>query len=134
MFTEILSRNGTSLLSDKDFETEFLGFYSNLYTKDNNQRLLPTNHDWSPISSSQAADLERPFTEEEVYLAGSSLGTNKSPGPDGLIAEFFKFFWSTIKSDMICLIQNFYTSGVINVKLNEIYICLIPKSGFKISF
>lgn len=65
--------------------------------------------------------------EEEVYLALSSLGPNKFPGSDGFAAEFFKFFWPTIKFDMMRLIHDFYTSWIINVKLSETYIFLIPK-------
>lgn len=106
-------------MTAQDIATEFLAFYSSLFTKDGNQRFLPTNLEWSPINSSLAFDLECPFTEEEVYLAVCSLGTSKSLGPSGLIAEFFKFFWSTIKFDMMLLFNEFFTSGVINVKMNE---------------
>lgn len=94
---------------------------------DGNQLFLPTNLDWSPITPSQAADLERPFSEEAIFSAVCFLGSNKSPGPDGFTAEFFKCFWPTIKSDMMLLFNDFFTYGVINVKLNETYTCLIPK-------
>lgn len=114
-------------MNDKDIGAKFLGFYSNLFTKYDKQQFLPTNLDWSTISSFQVADLERPFMEEKAYMAVSFLGTSKSLGPDGLTVEVFKFFWSTIKSDLMRLIHDFYTSGVINVKLNETYIRLIPK-------
>lgn len=63
--------------------------------------------DWSPINPSQVSDMEHPFTEEEVFSAICSFGTSKSPGPDGFTTEFFKFFWSTIKSDMI-LFNDFF--------------------------
>lgn len=45
------------------------------------------------------------LTDEEVFATVSFLETRKSPGPDGFIAKFFKFFWSTIKSNILLMIQ-----------------------------
>ena len=38
------------------------------------------------------------------------LKNNKSPGPDGMISEFYKMFWSTIRPIYLEVIQNIYTS------------------------
>ena len=77
--------------------------------------------------NSNAADLECPFSEEEVFLAISSLGANKSPGLDGFTAEFLEFFWTTLKDDIMNMVSDFFDSRIINASLNETYICLIPK-------
>ena len=55
-----------------------------LFTKD------VLNLDWS---REQTIGIEVPFTKAEVFHAISSLGSNKSPGPCGFAAEFFKSFY-----------------------------------------
>ena len=53
------------------------------------QRFFPNIEQCNPITE-QARNLEVPFTEEEIHKAIQDLGNNKSPGPDGFSAEFFK--------------------------------------------
>lgn len=55
------------------------------------------------------------------------MGSSKSLGTDGFTAEFYKFFWDTMKHDVMAMVLEFFSSGIINASLNETYICLIPK-------
>lgn len=55
-------------------------------------------------------------------MAISSLGANKPPIPDGFAAEFFKFFWPTLKGDIMTMVHDFFDSGIINASLNKTYI------------
>ena len=41
-------------------------------------------------------DLESPLTSSECKAALDLMKPDKSPGSDGLPAEFYKFFWDTI--------------------------------------
>jgi mannosylglycoprotein endo-beta-mannosidase len=50
-------------------------------------------HDISQISSNENDILTTPFTEEEVFEAISQMEHNKTPGPDGFLAEFYQKFW-----------------------------------------
>lgn len=43
-----------------------------------------------PYLPHQCDLFESPFSEFEVWQALKYLGTNKSPGPDGFTAEFYK--------------------------------------------
>lgn len=87
---EVLSREGRSLTEDRDIEQEFLSFYEDLYTKKPGYRFLPHPLNWDPISPQQRDLLELPFTETEIWATVKDLGHNKSPGPDGFTAEFYK--------------------------------------------
>lgn len=73
--------------------------------------------------------LLKPVEEWEVKHAVFSLGTHKSPGPDGLNGLFFQKHWDSVKGDVINLVQNFFTLGVLPKELNETHIALIPKSA-----
>lgn len=42
-------------------------------------------HDTFPL-----ADLEEPFTEDEIWRAVKCLPSGKAPGPDGFTAEFLR--------------------------------------------
>jgi hypothetical protein len=52
------------------------------------------------------ADLEQPFTEEEVWAVIVDLPNDKAPGPDGFTGLFYKRTWGTIKTDIlrVCLV------------------------------
>ena len=45
-----------------------------------------------PIPEHIAKRTEGPLTKEQIKTAIRKLGNNKSPGPDGLPAEFYKLF------------------------------------------
>ena len=60
---EILSTRGRSLVSEDEIVSEFVSFYTSLYTKDDS--LIEFSHglDWSPIDQQQAASIEVAFIE-----------------------------------------------------------------------
>nr|GEU60435.1 hypothetical protein [Tanacetum cinerariifolium] len=56
-----------------------------------------------------------------------SMGNDKSPGPDGFTAAFFKDTWEIIGSDVTQAICEFFTNGRLLKELNHTIITLIPK-------
>lgn len=44
------------------------------------------------MSKEQANALDTPLTNDELYKALDKMPNNKSPGPDGLPAEFYRHF------------------------------------------
>nr|GFB93666.1 RNA-directed DNA polymerase, eukaryota [Tanacetum cinerariifolium] len=53
------------------------------------------------LTSSQAEDLERSVSNDEIRRAVWNCGDNKSPGPDGFTFEFLKRFWDLIGADFL---------------------------------
>jgi hypothetical protein len=51
--------------------------------------------------------LEDAFSEEEVKNAIDNTASDKAPGPDGFTRAFFKACWSTIKIDILAVINKF---------------------------
>lgn len=51
----------------------------------------------------------------------------KSPGPGGLTAEFFKEAWPIIGRDVTMAIQSFFIKGFLLKGLNSTILALIPK-------
>lgn len=74
------------------------------------------------------ADLEHPFSEEELWAAVKALPSGKAPSPDGFTAEFLCGAWSVIKQDILDVFGKLYSlNGQGFHKLNEALITLLPK-------
>jgi len=67
------------------------------------------------------------FSEKEIRDAVFQMEHNKSPGPDGFPAEFYQFFWETIKADLIQLFVEFHRGELPLHSLNFGVITLLPK-------
>ena len=57
------------------------------------------------ISDADRRNLDAPLTIKELEKAVMSLLDNKSPGPDGITAEFYKKFWYLIKDKYLAYIN-----------------------------
>ena len=64
-------------------------FYKQSYSKNEGQRPLLDEVEFSRISGEYAAWLDRPFKEEDVYGVIKDCNGDKSPGPDGFSIAFF---------------------------------------------
>ncbi|GJY23016.1 putative reverse transcriptase domain, reverse transcriptase zinc-binding domain protein [Tanacetum coccineum] len=74
-----------------------------------------------------ALEMVREVSDKEVKDAMFSMGDDKSPGPDGFTAAFFKEAWSIIGNDVIAAVREFFRNGTILKELNHTIITLIPK-------
>lgn len=75
-------------------------------TMDILQKLLPF-----PCSDSNSLVLLLTVTKEERKDVLFAMPTNKSPGPGGLNAEFYKSTWGIIGSEFVTAIQAFLIKG-----------------------
>ena len=97
IITKIRTANGGTTSDSALINDAFKDFYSTLYTSQAGGDDLAVSAFLDPldiptISQSQMEDLETPITSAEVAQAIASMQSGKSPGPDGLPAEFFKKF------------------------------------------
>lgn len=81
--------------------------------------LIPT------LSVTDAADLCRTPTEEELRNVLFSFGPDKAPGPDGFAARFFKKCWD--QNDLLRLVQSFFSTGEADPFINRTNRIFIPK-------
>ena len=66
-------------------------------------------------------------TEIEVKEAAFQLGRIKAPGPDGFSGVFFQDNWSVVRKDVVDLVNNFYSTGNLNPKINQTLLVLVLK-------
>ena len=79
-------------------------------------------------------DVERESCEgklklEECLQSLKTMANNKSPGSDGLQAEFYKFFWGDIKIFLINALNAAYKKGTLSITQRRGLISLLPKQG-----
>ena len=81
------------------------------------------------INKTQKTQCDTPITKHKCLQAISQLANNRSPGPDGFAAKFYKVFWEDIKRPfMECLKYSINTNQLCPSKYKEI-ITLLPKPG-----
>jgi hypothetical protein len=80
------------------------------------------------LNQDQINDLNSPISPKEIVAVVNSLPTKKSPGPDGLSAEFYQTFKEDLIPTLLKLFHNIETEGILPISLYEVTITLIPKS------
>lgn len=72
-------------------------------------------------------DLTREVTEEEIKQAMFDIGSHRAPGLDRFSVVFYHQYWDDLKTDIVCEVQQFFETCVLDKQLNHTNICLIPK-------
>ncbi|GKC09431.1 RNA-directed DNA polymerase, eukaryota [Tanacetum coccineum] len=75
----------------------------------------------------QSCDLECEVTCDEIKRVVWDCGSDKSPGLDGFIFEFFKKFWSIVGGDVCNAVKEFFWSSAFPKGCNPSFIALTPK-------
>ena len=81
---------------DKILETQE-GFYKKLYTKDKKVKFTWQNKTNKKLDATQRVLMDSEITIGEIATAIKQMPSNKTPGPDGLSANFFKNVFLEIK-------------------------------------
>ena len=84
-------------------------FYNQLYSKNEGQRPILGEVEFSRICGEDAAWLDRPFEEHEVYSVIKDCNGDKSSRPDGFSMAFFQSCWDFLKQDIMELFDNFHS-------------------------
>nr|GEX21911.1 RNA-directed DNA polymerase, eukaryota [Tanacetum cinerariifolium] len=82
------------------------------------------------LSLSQAEDLERCVSRDEIRKAVWNCGDNKSSGPDGYTFEFFKESRDLLGSDFYDAVEHFFSHGTLNSSRASVLINGSPSKEF----
>ncbi|PNX74096.1 cysteine-rich receptor-like protein kinase [Trifolium pratense] len=128
-------RNQLSILKKGDewihgvesIKKEVKDHFSTFFTEEWNNRPFLHGINFNSLSEADNAILLEPFTEEEVKETIWSCDGNKSPGPDGFNFNFLKSCWTTVKSDIMEFLREFYDNAVLPKAITSSFLTLIPK-------
>ena len=69
------------------------------------------------------------ISKEECLTALKEFKNNKTPGTDGFSAEFYKFFWSDLGTEMTASFNYAFQKGSLSISQKRGIISLIPKKN-----
>ena len=131
--SQIKTNDHEFVTSDKKILTECVSFYKDLYSsksmtyEQNDATFFPEREDENTIQEQELIVCEGALTEKECLEALKDMGTEKTPGTDGLPAEFYKVFWKDISAILIRALNYAYETGQLSVTQRRGIIKLIPK-------
>lgn len=128
----ILDAAGNINQNPQDINNIFRNFYSNLYSPTHqptqseidtflNSLTLPK------LTAEQTNILDAPLTLNELTKALNKIPSNKSPGPDGLPAEFYRHFWDILSPLFNRVIIEIKRSSTIPTHMNTAAMTLLLK-------
>ena len=114
-----------------------MAFYTTLYTSKIANRVQSTF--FSEVISTSLTDEEQTLcegalTQKECLEALKKMEPDKTPGTDGLPAEFYKVFWKDISFFLISALNYAFDSGCLSVTQRRGVIKLIPKKDAELYF
>ena len=125
--------DGTIISSPEEIMGEahrfYQGLYSTSFTDDRDTEIDDFLRDLElpRLEEEQKREIETPVTKEECFESLKSMECNKSPGHDGLPAEFYRVFWVDI-ADLLMEVYNYsFTQGELPISQRRGIISLIPK-------
>ena len=125
--------NGQIITDQKTILLEMKNFYQKLYNSkddvliDTNLEDLLRPFPVNKLTENESNSIEGEIKMEELSLALKNMKNNKTPGIDGFPAEFFKVFWSKIKSFILRSINNGYKQGKMSNSFRQCIITCLPK-------
>ena len=81
------------------------------------------------LNETDRETLDSDISEEEILKAIKGLNANKSPGIDGIPAEFYIKFWGIIKVQFVQIIKNIIHGTLLSNSQSKAIITLLPKGG-----
>ena len=123
-----------------EFIQEQRRFYSRLYSSQNPRvndprfNLLFTGDMIKTLDNEQKESCEGLLTVEECKEALKNFSKNKSPGTDGLTAEFYSFFWDLLSDTMVNSFNYGFQKSKLTVSQRQSIIRLIPKKDKDLSW
>ena len=119
--------------SDKDILTECTSFYKSLYASKgdttNHQAatcFFETEND-TVLQEHEQKSCDGLLTKKECLEAIKSMESEKTPGTDGLPAEFYKMFWPDISTPLVNALNHAYETDQLSITQKRGIIKLIPK-------
>ena len=129
----IYNRVGPKFTTDKEILNHCEAFYRNLYSSKTDPPNEKYDHIFFEASTEKKLNqieqdsCEGSLTRAECLKALKEMDSNKTPGSDGLPAEFYKIFWNDIADFLLGSINYAYKTGQLSVSQKRGIVKLIPK-------
>ncbi len=124
----IKSNSGDWITNKKEIKKVFLSNFIEQFSEEEVDFPSDLENLISPIISTEENEsLCSIPTPQEIKKVVFEMYDLKAPGPDGLLALFYKKYWDVVGSDVVKAVTNFFYSGKMFQEINKSLIVLIPK-------
>ena len=132
--TSLKLRNNSLTHDQSEILQEQKTFFEALYKSQNTQDNLPDSDLFNsgniePLDENDKIQCEGMISEEECLTALKEFQSNKTPGTDGFSAEFYKFFWNDLGTEMTASFNHAFQTGSLSISQKRGIISLIPKKN-----
>jgi hypothetical protein len=79
------------------------------------------------VSSEENQEICALPSKQEILSTLSSIGSTKTPGPDGFTTLFYKKYWDIVKHVVLRCVWNFFSTNHLLKEQNHTFIALVPK-------
>ena len=107
-YLERIKINGEWLLEEQEIKEGIASAFQSLLSEDMGWKADIGGLQLDQISQQEAETLERPFSEDEIYVALMEMNGDKAPGPDGFTMAFWQSCWEFIKEEILEMFKDFY--------------------------
>ena len=123
---------GNKLITFTQISNEAVGIFKNLIGKKDEKvigcsRELLNEILQTTLPDEATADLCQVVTLEEIRESMFSISGDKSPGPDGYTAHFFRCAWSIVGSDVVQAVMDYFHTSRLIPAFNSTCVALVPK-------
>ena len=132
IWTKIKCRDGTYESNINAILNEQKHFYKTLFTSESTSETEASkvldNVDKS-LKTEEREFCDEEVTEQEISNAIKLLKTNKSPGDDGIVAEFYKEYWYLIHKEFTTVLKYIFKSYTLIPSQYNAVLTLLYKKG-----
>lgn len=99
----VLSKDGKKIYGTDNIMNRHVEFYKELYTSegiDLGKAEAFIDCIDKQLSHESSTYLDQIISIDEISKSLKLMKNNKSPGPDGIIVEFYKLFWNNVRTDI----------------------------------
>ncbi len=121
--------DGTLTSDPNKILKELSDFFRRLFSSDTEVVFDIENDNDIKLTDREKARVDRPFTIADFASALKSMPNNKTPGCDGIPADFYKVFWGKMKNILYEAIMYDYEQGELHISARRGIITLIPKKN-----
>ena len=129
---QLKTPDGRVIQDSRDLLGCIANFYESLYSPEpvyNEKQNVLLNTIESFVPENFKLLLEEPLSADECHKALTNMKSDKSPGSDGLPAEFYNFFWDEIGEALVEVLNFCFTIGLLTESMRSAIISLLYKKG-----
>lgn len=135
VITKIKTENGNIISDPRTILEEEKRYYQKLYGTRPTLSLWPyINHTDNKLSPQERINLDNELSDVELSSSLMGMANNKTPGLDGLSADFYKVFWIHLKDIFGNAVRYMLEAGFLHETAKQGIISLLPKKDVNYLF